>query len=56
MFTLAAAPLLVNNVALTWANSVTTDYVLAVVAALHQLVGALLVVAATWGAHATGRR
>lgn len=26
------------------------------VAALHQLVGALLVVAATWGAHATGRR
>ncbi|KQM26980.1 MULTISPECIES: COX15/CtaA family protein [unclassified Sphingomonas] len=26
------------------------------VAALHQLVGALLVIAATWGAHATGRR
>lgn len=25
-------------------------------AALHQLVGALLVIAATWGAHATGRR
>ncbi|WP_294325127.1 COX15/CtaA family protein [uncultured Sphingomonas sp.] len=26
------------------------------VAALHQLVGALLVIATTWGAHATGRR
>jgi len=26
------------------------------VAALHQLVGALLLIAATWGAHATGRR